>query len=365
MTTTNLYAASRQWARRPGDERYTSLADLKAAVLDRRRESWTTSPRTGALRVLPDGEDLLVSAYDPTHGEDRSLRPTNWAFGQLAQYAGAPASYLRRLRAELAAINLQWGLEHAPQREDALLLGQSNGDDILRAMTSTGYGRIWDHQVVDAVERVNQDDRWVVPSASYAAADPRRATTLYASDRDVFMFLVDPKNPVEVGPETLFRGFYVWNSEVGSATFGLATFLYRYVCDNRIIWGATDVREVRIRHTGGAPERFAYEGQRYLRRYAEESTARLADGIRAAQAKDLTAEVNVGKDETIADWLQKRGFTKAQAAASVQTAEAEQGGARSLWDIINGITAYARSVPHADERVALEARAGKLMELVK
>ena len=58
---------------------------------------------------------------------------------------------------------------------------------------------------------------------------------------------VDPKNPVEVNGEQLFRGFYTWNSEVGSAVFGLTTFLYRYVCDNRIIWGATDVKELRIR----------------------------------------------------------------------------------------------------------------------
>src|SRR5204862_718616 len=105
----------------------------------------------------------------------------------------------------------------------------------------------------------------------------------YASDRDVFIFLVDPNNPVEVDGEVLYRGFYTWNSEVGSAVFGLTTFLYRYVCDNRIIWGATDVKELRIRHTGGAPERFAWEGQRFLTRYAEESTAKIAAGVTAAQ----------------------------------------------------------------------------------
>ena len=33
------------------------------------------------------------------------------------------------------------------------------------------------------------------------------------------------------------------------------------------------------------------------------------------------------------------------------------------WDIVNGVTAYARSVPHTDDRVNLEKRAGKLMEI--
>jgi len=161
-----------------------------------------------------------------------------------------------------------------------------------------------------------------------------------------------------VNGETLFRGFYTWNSEVGSAVFGLTTFLYRYVCDNRIIWGATDVKELRIRHTGGAPERFAYEGAKYLNRYSQESTVKIIDGIVKAQEKDIPK----AKDETVEDWLRQRGFTQAQAKASVQTAVAEQGQARSIWDIVNGVTAYARSIPHTDQRVELEVKAGKLMQ---
>ncbi|HLF96971.1 MAG TPA: DUF932 domain-containing protein, partial [Methylococcaceae bacterium] len=247
-------------------------------------------------------------------------------------------------------------------REDALVLAQSNGENHLRAMTSQSYGRIWDSQVVDAVERVNQSGRWEIPSATYTTKNPKRATTLYASDRDVFIFLVDPKNPVEVNGEALFRGFYTWNSEVGAATFGLCTFLYRYVCDNRIIWGATNVRELRIRHTGGAPERFGWEGEKYLRRYAEESTLPLIEGIK--QAQNTPIPLNVGKGDTVESWLQSRGFTKSQAKASVDAANAEEGKARSVWDIVNGITAYARSIPCTDDRVDLETKAGKLMPTV-
>ncbi|MCA9457386.1 MAG: DUF932 domain-containing protein, partial [Nitrospira sp.] len=270
---TNITVASKQWAARPDDQRFLSLADLKASVEKRRQESWTASPKTNSLRIVPEENDRLgLEIYDPSHGERRILEPSHWGFGQLAQYAKAPAAYLRTLPAELAAINLQWGLERQPLRDDTLILARSNGEQTLRSMTSTSYGRIWDSQVVNAVERVNQDGRWQIPAASYASRNPKRATTLYASDRDVFIFLVDPAHPVEINGETLFRGFYTWNSEVGSATFGLCTFLYRFVCDNRIIWGASNVQELKIRHTGGAPERFAYEGQRYLKRYAEEST---------------------------------------------------------------------------------------------
>ncbi len=56
-------------------------------------------------------------------------------------------------------------------------------------------------------------------------------TTLYASDRDVFLFLVDDAHPIEAGrlpngdPDLFFRGFYAWNSEVGSKTLGIAFLL--------------------------------------------------------------------------------------------------------------------------------------------
>lgn len=358
--STNLMQASSEWARRPDDQRYMSLDELHQAVLSRRNESWTVTPKASELRMVPKDGSIGVEVFDPTVSDRRVLSPSNWAFTQLAGYAKAPASYLRTLPAELSAINLQWGLERNPQREDTLVLARSNGHHELRAMTSTSYGRIWDADVVKSVKAVNADGRWQIPAASYTTTNPRRATTLYASDRDVFIFLVDPKNAIEVDGEQLFRGFMAWNSEVGSTVFGLRTFLYRYVCDNRIVWGATEVRELKIRHTGGAPQRFAYEGARYLKTYAEESTARLVAGIRAAQQKDIPSEEKT--PESVAQWLRTRGFTQAEAKGAVESAQAEEGQVRTLWDVVNGVTAYARSVPFADERVNLELRAGQLME---
>src|SRR5205823_289606 len=101
--------------------------------------------------------------------------------------------------------NLQWGLEFGPNRhiEYRALFGPVNdGAYHLRALTSVSYGRIWDAAVVDQVIRVNGSGRWQVPAASYSDRDPTRASTLYASDRDVFMFLVDPDSQVNGAGET-------------------------------------------------------------------------------------------------------------------------------------------------------------------
>lgn len=137
-----------EWMNRPDDQRYLSLADLKAAVTQRHHESWTATPAVKDLHLLAQEKGIMVDLYDPTMGQRRQIEPTHWGFAQLAAYAQAPASYLRTLPSELAAINLQWGLDYRPQREEALILGQTNGDNYLRAMTSTSYGRIWDKQVV-------------------------------------------------------------------------------------------------------------------------------------------------------------------------------------------------------------------------
>lgn len=354
----NITTASRQWASRPDDQRFLTLEELHTAVSTRRRESWTTQHTMADLRaVVTDDDDMRLVVKDQPRGREVELQPTNWSFNQMCSRAGAPTSYLKTLPAQLAAINLQWGFEHCDRTgDDGLILAHENGDQTLTSITSTSYGRIWDQEVVEAVQKANANGQWKVPAASYASKNPKRATTLYASDRDVFMFMVDESRPIERGEEQLFRGFMVWNSEVGSASFGLQTFLYRYVCDNRIIWGATDVQELRIRHTGGAPDRFAYEGAKFLNRYANESTLLIEGQIKKAQEHEVAKD-----DKGVEAWLRARGFTQKMAVAARAKAEEENGSPRSLWNIIQGVTAEARQVAHTDTRVDLERKAGDLM----
>lgn len=61
----------------------------------------------------------------------------------------------------------------------------------------------------------------------------------------------------------------------------------------------------------------------------------------------------------------ERYETLAALRDAVQFARAEEGRCESLWDLINGFTASARSIEFADARIELESRAGKLMSLAK
>lgn len=348
---------SHEWSNRPADQRFLTVADLLAAVKARRLDSAEENVALDRMRIVPtDAGGLELASEHRAHGA-----LSHWAFGQLATRAKAPAGYLRSLPAQLAAINLQWSLEsreddNSDEGNDAKILSRGGA---VSAVTSTTYGRIWDLDVVRAVADNLDLNVWRVPSASYQARDPKRATTLYASDRDVFLFLVDEGRPIEIDAgDTLRRGFYVWNSETGSSTFGVKTFTYDYVCDNRIIWGQSDVKQVTIRHTAGGPYRFRSVVPQ-LTAYAQSSDRVMVETVRSAKAKRVGA---TKKD--VVDWLQARGFARPLATKAYEAAANEKRGydPRSVWGLVQGLTETARDIAHTDARVELEEKAGALLE---
>ena len=366
--------ASRQWASRPDDQRFTDLRALRAMVAKRTEVAGTRDVKPGAVRVLAshDSPDLLrVQAG----GAEMAMDPNHWSFGQLCQVAEVPAAFLRRpdMPALLAGINLQFGLAAAPDREVRAYFGQDRMD--LRAVTSTSYGRINDLDLVDQVIEIAGDGRgatrWKVPGVMAGLSHnpfvdvTRGNTTLYASDRDCFLFLVDDTHPISIGKlpngddDLVFRGFYAWNSEVGSETQGLATFLLRGVCCNRNIWGGQDFAELTLRHTKGAPGRFVEQVRPRLLGFTDGSASKIVAGVEAARA------VSVGDtDDEVTAWLTEGRAQLSRKAAGRLLAvglREEEHPVRNLWDVVQGLSAMARAVPFADERVALERRAGRLL----
>lgn len=367
---------SSEWFSRPDDERYLSLTELHAAVKAREMRATTRTVETREVRVEasrdnPERLALIVP------GRDAPVAPTHWSFDQLAGLVGAPSGYLRQLPAALAGINLQHGLlKH--RGELMKTLETEDGRTELRAVTGPDYGRIWDHELVAAVMAIagngTGDTRWKVPGTldwstmmhNPHVAVTRDTTTLYASDRDVFLFLVDDLHPIEAGklpngdPDLFFRGFYCWNSEVGSKTLGMASFYLRAVCMNRNIWGAEGFEEISIRHSKFAANRFAHEATPALESFANSSPAPFMTGIKAARARIVART-----DEDRHDFLRKRGFSKAETAKVIATVLDEEGHPpESIFDFVQGITALARAKPHQDARLDLEGKAGKLLASV-
>lgn len=238
------------------------------------------------------------------------------------------------------------------------------GPATLRAATGPRYGRIWNADICSALvdkfgDGVTGDG--TVPGEFGQAVDVTKDnTTLYASDRDMFVFLADEKNRVDVHgrrdgkPGSMARGFFLWNSEVGSQSIGAAFFLFDYVCKNRIVWGAQQFKEIRLRHTVSAPDRWLEEIQPVLLEYSDASAKDVESTIAAAQAR---------KVDDMAEFLNNRFGKKNAALYSAAHERDESRPMETLWDIATGMTAHARSIKWQDERVALEREAGKILDM--
>ncbi len=365
---------SSEWFSRPDDERFLSLDELAQMVRDRAERSRTRVVETNLIHVDASRADAeRLSLILP--GVEAPVVPTHWSFGQLASQVGAPAAYLRQLPAAHAGINLQYGLS-SHRGEQIKTLETDGGRVELRAVTGPDYGRIYDHELVEAVQRIagngTGDTRWKIPGVldwSTGVYNPsvditRDTTTLYASDRNVFLFLVDDLNPIEAGklpdgsPDLYFRGFYCWNSEVGAKTLGMASFYLRAVCQNRNLWGVEDFEEITVRHSKYAASRFAQEAAPALLNFANSSPTPFVNGIKVARER-IVAQT----DDDRTDFLRRHGFSKTEAAKIIDTVLTEENHPpASIFDFVQGITAVARDKPHQDARLDMEAKAKKLLD---
>lgn len=375
---------SMQWMARPADQRFLSLD----ALHDFKKQFWDGSFQTRAntdqfeiiapeMREPADLHRLSVGVKvsDGDRTDVRVVAPTHWAFGQMCGLAKAPASHYRELPSQIVSDALSYRLRFAREVEEIKLYG---GAEELYAATGPDYGRIPDYEVVQAVRAVAGDGRgemrWKVPGVidwNTHVYDPEApvtadSTTLYASDRDVFMFLVDDRNPIEVGklasgdPDLMFRGFFVQNSEVGSRSLKLAAFYLRAVCMNRNLWGVENFEEIKINHTRLAPERWLRQAVPALNSYANGSEAKLVAGVKAAKAAKVADDA-----EAAMAFLKARNFSLSKAKAILEQGEKEEGRPpRTAWDMAQAITANARSILNTDDRLQQELEAKHVLDLV-
>lgn len=373
-----LMTAAAQFASRPYDQRFASLTDLHAFTSSRRARSQGKVMSSRALNFTPDPVKERTHLLVQSEQSGVIAEPTHWSFGQIAQLAGAPAGYLRTLAqkgmAPLVADCLNAGLKIVRDVEDVGVLVTREFSDTqvksnnieLRAATGPNYGRIWDAHVTQALiekfgDGVTGD--WRVPGEFGKAVEvTKQNTTLYASDRDLFVFLADEVNRIEMPNRrdgkhgSLARGFFVWNSEVGSASIGMAMFLFDYVCCNRIVWGAEGFEEIRLRHTVTAPDRWLEEVTPTLIAYANSQAAPVEAKLIAAQQQKI---------DDLDKFFASRKFTRKDALVIQQAHVREEGRPiETMWDAVTAVTAHAKTIPFQDERVAYERQGGAILDLV-
>jgi len=357
-----LFHAHNQWATRPADEKFASLAQLYAATRG--------YAEIAAEKIVP-WQDVRTEAVDgDLHLIGKAgvpARLTHHAFGQIAQKVGAPGNYLRTLPATLAAQNLNFGLKNVDENgNEAMLLFHQNGELILRAATSEKYARIWNYEVVERLINVEQRFGLTPAKSTFRSFDPNEMPALYASDHDMFAFLMSKEREIK-GPDgsSLFRGIITINSEVGAGALKILSFYFRDICGNHIIWGAREIAEVKLVHRGNIRERWM-NAQVEIRKYLDGAAS-----LDEAKFESTLVRIPGGSKDEVLDTIfaQKKalpaGTTRTLLEAGYDAVEPNQDGdPDTVWGLAQGLTRYSQTIPFADDRQFVDRVAGKVLDLV-
>lgn len=393
-TKQNLTTASKQWQFRPADQRFWTLAELYERTKRYAEESRVHTLSLSECAVIPtDDGDMYLQG--PQGG---AAQFQHYSFGQIAGHCRAPAEYLRGLPSSLAAQNLNHGLAKIQGKQT--LMFHKNGGLHLRCVTSDKYSRIWNYEIAELALALEEGEGWRTPPARSPQLDPGECRTdargliptriateadvlrksahpnlgikvgdtispagLYASDHDCFIFQVNEDIAIEAGGgETLYRGVFWSNSEVGQARWRGTMFLYDTICGNHIVWGARIVAEISIQHTGKAREAFseamATVSSRALRAASEDE-----DRIRTAKSYQLGE-----RKESIVELIFRKpfGLSKAECTDAYTLAvrhEDEHGNnPHSAWGYAAGLTRLSQQ-GYADDRVRMDRAAGRILEM--
>jgi len=337
--TTLTDASSELFARSP-DETFESMQAIYDACQESKSESqvqWV--PPDG---LVPDGHDTRLRLG--VGGVQHEL--TDWSFGQVCRLAGVSKDTINRLSPRTASHALAETLPRGGKPLQVL-----SRDRKVRAVHPASYTRLHDIDLLSMVREFATD--FEPPQKGIGGA-----TGLYRGEQDMFIFLIDPAGWVEIDGEAFAPGFFLWNSEVGKRSVGIKTFWFQAVCQNHIVWDATEVVEYSRKHTAGVEEALP-ELRRHLHALVEKRDAR-RDGFVEVIRKAMRERLGEDQEDAL-KVLAKHGVTRTLAKDALGIAEAE--GRLTIFAVVDALTRLAGRMKNAGDRTDVDEKASSLLAL--
>jgi len=338
----NLGKAHEELFKRTPDECFSSLDSLFAHCKREKEESQTQWHEPYELTPRPEGGRLQLTSGSATR------RMNDWSFQQLCRLANVQKDTVNRLSPDTASRVL---VETLPRDGKPLQVYGSEG--LIRSMHGVTYTRLHNADVLSTV--IEWAEGFTPPQPGVTGG-----TGLYCGEQDLFCFLIDPTGWIEIGDQTFAPGFFVWNSEVGRRTVGIQGFWFQAVCQNHIVWDATDVTEFSRKHTSQVG--MAIEGIRaVIHQLVQKRDSRREDFHRIMKR---AMEVSLGeKEEDALKALTHHGFNRALAQEALKLAQ-EQGGF-TIFSVVDALTRLAQRDQYAGTRAEADAKAGQLLALAE
>lgn len=322
-----------QWFKRSGDNIFSTIEELYAHVRQNADLRWVKDvPSTGiGIKVHQDYPTKLEFEI-----EGQAYNPTHWAFGQLCQLIGFPASHYRRVPAVIMAPMLQYGI----MTFDKEIVKVMGSGDVLRSITSPRYSRILDAEVVATASKILKDSEWSVPINSQ-----NQGMNITSSDRDLFIFLQREDKRFEIDGKIFTPALSMSNSEVGARPFLLDQFYL--VEDKRLMIGARR----KVKHLESS-SKLAAEILSELNEFLSEKDK--AERLILSAKKNYIGNGDKSLRKYLSGYL---GFSD-EAVNDLLDLFILPGERFSLWDISQAIAHYATTLKVNSERFAVERKAG-------
>jgi len=305
--------------------------------------------RNGSIDLWERPQDLSLT-HDLTicTGSDGAeLTLNDWSFSQLCRMAGVSKETINRLSHKTASKALE---ETLPGGDKPLQILSTNSE--IRSIHGVAYTRLWNAELLDLVKEFASDFH-----------PPQKAmndvgTGLYCGEQDLFAFLIDPAGWAEIEGQAFAPGFFVWNSEVGRRSLGIQTFWFQRICQNHIVWDATEVVEFSRKHTANVRD-----GLNEIRSIIERLVARRderRDSFVAVIAKAMSERLG-RDDEEVANTLAAEGIPRRLIKEAMEIAQRR--GAFTIFALVDALTQLTQRVCYAGDRAELDAKISQLLAL--
>ena len=334
-----LTRAHKQLFRRTPDECFDSFEALHQKCCNDREDSVDRWIRPQDIIVTHD----LTLCCD---GEEFSLN--EWSYSQLCRMAGVSKDTINRLSSKTASKAFE---ETLPVTDKPLQL--LTHDDQVRSVHGVAYTRLWNADLLDVVQEFASD--FTPPQTAMDG----KSTGLYCGEQDMFAFLIDPTGWAEIDGEAFAPGFFLWNSEVGRRTLGVQTFWFQKICQNHIVWDATEVVEFTRKHTANVRD-----GLDDIRRIIEDLVGKRdsrRDGFVEVMRKAMTEKLGDDAD-AVAKRLGTEGIPRGLIKDAMEIAQ--QKGGFTIFALVDALTKLSQRVKLAGDRTALDTKIGRLLNLV-
>ena len=229
---------------------------------------------------------------------EEAYQMNDWSFTQLCQLAKVSRDTVNRVTADTA-----WRVfgDTLPTGNKPLQLYTEG--NIIRSIHGVSYTRLYNADILAVCCAEFATDFQPPQRAAFGGKDESGGGTgLYAGEQDMFCFLIDPTGWAEINGQAFAPGFFIWNSEVGKRSLGIETFWFQAVCQNHIVWDATEVVEFTRKHTASIHDSLAE-----MRRIVEQLVAKRderRDGFVKVIAKAMHERLGNDAEEVMKVLLQ-------------------------------------------------------------